>query len=305
VIGRVVVALVMSLLACSPAADAPEPRERPGPGPLVVYVVNYPLRYFAERIGGEQVQVVFPAPPGVDPAFWSPDGETVARYQSADLVLLNGAGYAGWVQRASLPRASLVDTSAAFGERWISLEGQVIHAHGPTGSHSHNGFAFTTWLDLEQARAQARAIAEAFAASRPAHAQGFRSRLTALESDLEGLDERLVAIAAKLDAAPLLFSHPVYQYLERRYGLNGRSLDWEPDAFPDPAAWRVLEELLESHPAQLMVWEATPLDETAQRLESLGVTGVVFDPCARRPESGDWLSTLNANLTRLETGLGL
>ena len=294
----------MSLLACSPAADAPEPRERPGAGPLVVYVVNYPLYYFAERIGGDQVQVVFPAPPGVDPAFWSPDGETVARYQGADLVLLNGAGYAGWVQRASLPRAALVDTSAAFEGRWISLEGQVTHAHGPTGSHSYNGFAFTTWLDLEQARAQARAIAEVFSASRPAHAQGFRSRLTALDSDLEGLDERLVAIAAELDAAPLLFSHPVYQYFERRYGLNGRSLDWEPDAVPDPAAWRALEELLESHPAKLMVWEATPLDETAQRLESLGVAGIVFDPCARRPGSGDWLSTLNANLTRLEAGLG-
>ena len=29
---------------------------------LTVYVVNYPLQYFAERIGGGHVKVVFPAP---------------------------------------------------------------------------------------------------------------------------------------------------------------------------------------------------------------------------------------------------
>jgi len=31
-------------------------------GPLLVYTVNYPLKYFAERIGGEHVRVEFPAP---------------------------------------------------------------------------------------------------------------------------------------------------------------------------------------------------------------------------------------------------
>ena len=45
---------------------------------LTVYVVNYPLKYFAERIAGEHARVVFPAPRDVDPAFWNPDTETVA-----------------------------------------------------------------------------------------------------------------------------------------------------------------------------------------------------------------------------------
>ena len=53
---------------------------------LVVYVVNYPLQYFAERIGGTNVQVEFPAPLEGNPAFWSPGFETVAAYQGADLI---------------------------------------------------------------------------------------------------------------------------------------------------------------------------------------------------------------------------
>jgi hypothetical protein len=56
---------------------------------LTIYTVNYPLTYFAERIGGDLVSVVFPAPPDVDPAFWVPD---TAKVRSFLLVLpdLNG-----------------------------------------------------------------------------------------------------------------------------------------------------------------------------------------------------------------------
>ena len=61
---------------------------------LKIYVVNYPLQYFAERIGGDKVDVFFPAPSDVDPAFWTPGREVVRQYQQADLILLNGADYA-------------------------------------------------------------------------------------------------------------------------------------------------------------------------------------------------------------------
>ncbi len=51
--------------------------------PLTVFVVNYPLQYFTERIGGEHVNVVFPAPTDVDPAYWMPDRPTIANFQRA------------------------------------------------------------------------------------------------------------------------------------------------------------------------------------------------------------------------------
>ena len=122
---------------------------------LTVYTVNYPLQYFAQRIAGERAEVVFPAPGDVDPAFWQPSAEDIASYQRADLILLNGAGYAKWIQRVALPRRKLVDTSATFRDRYIQVDGAATHSHGPNGDHSHAGTAFTTWLDLELAHAQA------------------------------------------------------------------------------------------------------------------------------------------------------
>ena len=72
--------------------------------PLTIYTINYPLQYFAQRIAGEHAQVISPGPADEDPAFWMPDTETIQRYQQADLILLNGAGYARWTKRVSLPR---------------------------------------------------------------------------------------------------------------------------------------------------------------------------------------------------------
>jgi zinc transport system substrate-binding protein len=290
------------VLACGPGERADEFR-RAGPeagGPLTVYVVNYPLRYFAERIGGEFVRGVLPAPADVDPAYWSPDAETVAAYQAADLILLNGAGYSRWVERASLPRARLVDTSASFRDRLIAQGAATTHIHGPEGAHSHADLAFTTWLDPALAILQARAVAEAFSEARPEQAAAFGSGLAALESALAELDTKLGQTAREIGETPLLFSHPVYQYFVHRYGLNARSLHWEPDAPPDERAWRAFEELLAEHPARWMIWEATPTEATVRKLEALGLRSIVYSPCTGAPEQGDFLSVMRRNAAAFE-----
>jgi zinc transport system substrate-binding protein len=296
---------MLALVGCAESEESHTAlTESAADAPLSVYVVSEPLRSFARRIGAEQVEVSFPAPPGVDPAHWSPGAETLADYQRADLILLNGAGYASWVARASLPRAALVDTSAAARDDLIEIREGVTHQHGPDGEHRHLGTAFTTWLDPQLATLQAQAVAAAFQAARPESADTFRANLASLESELSSLDARLTQATSRLDGAPVLFSHPVYQYFERRYGLDGRSLDWEPDAHPADAAWAALDALLAGHPAELILWEAEPLDETRRALEERGVRSVVFAPGGGRGAAGeDWLALMAENAARLEKAL--
>lgn len=268
--------------------------------PLEVYTVNYPLAYFAERIGGSVVKVTFPAPPDVDPAFWSPPVATVQRYQRADLVLLNGAGYAGWVNRVSLPRKSLVDTSRSFRDRTIQVEDLVTHGHGLSGEHSHGGTAFVTWLDFGQATEQARAIKDALVRTRPASRAGFEANFAQLAQDLESLDKRLRAAFAPLAGQPLLASHPVYQYMARRYALDLKSVIWEPDEVPSAGEWRKLRDWVSSHPAKWMLWEGAPRVETVSRLQEMGIESIVFDPCSKAPMSSDFSSAMRSNIANVE-----
>jgi zinc transport system substrate-binding protein len=284
------VMLVFALLAGSVGA---------GEGKLVVYTVNYPLQYFAQRIAGEHAEVAFPAPGDVDPAFWQPSAEDVAAYQQADLILLNGAGYAKWIRRVSLPRRKLVDTSAGFRDRLIQVEGGVTHSHGPKGEHSHAGTAFTTWLDLTLAVEQARAISQALARMRPEQAAEFEGNFRALADDLLALDERLRAAVAANPGRRFIASHPIYQYLQRRYGLDLQSLMWEPDQDPGEGEWVALGARLAQHPARWMLWEGEPSPGSVARLRGMGVQSLVLEPAANRPVQGDFLSIMNRNLDNL------
>lgn len=268
-----------------------------------VYVVNYPLAYFAERIAADAAEVVFPAPPDEDPAIWQPDVETIGKFQRADLILKNGASYARWTHHATLPPSRVVDTSHGFRERYIAMEDAVQHAHGPDGEHAHIGTAFTTWLDPTLAAHQAEAIRERLVTLLPERTAELQRNCDALEHDLHALDERLQAMTRDHHDQPLLASHPVYQYVARAYHLNLVSVHWEPDESPTVEQWAELDELLTTHPAKCMIWEAPPQGETAAGLQRRGVNCIVFYPCSNLPPDGDYLQTMNDNIERLHAAL--
>ncbi len=272
-------------------------------GPLSVYVVNAPLETLARRIGGEHVEVAFPAPPGVDPAYWMPTPDVIRAYQSADLILENGAGYAAWLRQATLPRRTRVDTSAAFADRLIATTGAVTHGHGPEGAHSHGGTAFTTWLDPGLATLQARAIADAMIERRPQHEAELRAGLERVEAELAALDARLEAALAPLRGRTVLFSHPVYQYLARRYGLTGHTLHWEPGEPAPPEDWEDVARWVEEGPTSVILFEGEPHAEVEARLRALRIETIVFAPGGGAAKSKDWLEVMAENVAAVEQAL--
>ncbi len=268
--------------------------------PLNVYVVNYPLKYFAERIGGDEVQVTLPVPVDVDPVYWTPRIADIGAYQQADLILLNGAGYAKWVNTVSLPRSKTVDTSRGFKNKYITVKETMTHSHGAEGEHAHEGLAFTTWLDLSLAAKQAEAIENALSRKRPEQKDRFMVNYQSLEKDLMELDIRMKAAVSSGNTMPIIFSHPVYEYLEKAYGLNGKSVHWEPDQDPTPNQVTELTKLLDHHPAKWMIWEGAPIKSAMNALSTMGIQSAVFNPCGNIPPGGDFLSVMRHNLANLE-----
>jgi len=265
-------------------------------GPLSIYVVNYPLKYFAERIGGEHVNVEFPAPADGDPAYWTPDLSDIAAFQKADLILLNGAGYAKWVAKVSLPRSKIVNTSRQFKDRYITTKEALTHSHGAAGEHAHESLAFTIWLDFELAARQADAIATAMGRKRPELQKTFQNNYKALVADLKRLDQDIQAIVSRNPAKPLIVSHPVYDYFARRYRLNIVSVHWEPDQVPGDSQLTAFKGILKRQPAHWMIWEGEPVQTSVDKLRTLGVDSLVFDPCSNSPDQGDFMTVMQRNV---------
>ncbi|MBW1762932.1 MAG: zinc ABC transporter substrate-binding protein [Deltaproteobacteria bacterium] len=124
--------LALVAFGCSKndAQEAAAPKDERAPS---VYTVNYPLAYFAERLAPEGVEIVFPAPPDVDPAFWKPAPDAIGRYQRADLILLNGAGYARWTRYATLPKSRVAVTTDGCRDELLQASETVTHQHGLGG----------------------------------------------------------------------------------------------------------------------------------------------------------------------------
>jgi zinc transport system substrate-binding protein len=295
-----VAALSILLAGCSGEKGAETGSSPIGPGKPLVYASNYPLQYFAETISAPLVDVRLPVPTGEDPAFWKPTPEDVLALQQADLVVLNGASYESWLNHVSLSVSQLVDTSEGFKEQFIAQEEAATHSHGLDGEHEHSATAFTTWLDPGLAVEQARAIKDAFAARWPEHEGQFEAQFAGLVLELETLDAEVKEIVKGAPRMPVLFSHPVYQYFARRYGLNGRSVHWEPHDMPSDAMWQELTPLLLSHPAKWMIWEGEPSSDITAKLAALEIQSVVFDPCAGTPDDGDFPSVMKRNMTALK-----
>ncbi|KPP93151.1 MAG: zinc transport system substrate-binding protein [Rhodobacteraceae bacterium HLUCCA08] len=292
--------MITRLLAAFLILLAPLARAQDRP---VVATVNYPLAYFTERLAGDAVEVLFPVPDGVDPAFWRPGIADIATIQQADLIVLNGAGYAAWTTRASLPRSRLVDTSRGLQDRLIETE-TVTHSHGADGAHSHAAVASHVWLDPALAMVQADAVAGGLVRAGLLAEDSAGAALDPLKADLAALDEAGRAAFAPHAGQVILASHPRYHYLARAHGVEVSALDWGAGEMPDDDQWRALSALVSDTGATLFLWEAAPPPDAAARLAELGLTGVVYPSLGWAPETGDFLSAQHDALAAIAAAGG-
>lgn len=238
------------------------------------------LAVLGQELAPNGVTVLYPGPDNENAADWAPDTATLRRYQQADLVLLVGANYAGWVATTALPRARMIDTSTPFTDRFISRDpDESDHQHGPSGpANHHTEIANTFWLDMILAQEEAKAIATAFVALWPEQSSVISNNLANLDTDLQKIHTDLIEEFAHFSGTTILASHPVYQYLERSLGLDIHSFHWEPHLHPSAKEWEEFDEVKDASRAEVMIWEKNPLPETLESLASRNIEVIVISP---------------------------
>ncbi len=283
-------ALVALALLASPAAA----QDRP-----VIVADSYPMAYLAERLAGHAADVRLAVPADRDPSSWRPTLAEIAEIQGADLIVLSGSGLADWTTRAALPRARTVDTGRGLSSELIPTE-TITHSHGEEGSHSHEGMASHTWLDLALAARQAEALAAALPRAVPEADIG--ATLAALLADLAALDAAGDALVEG-DPVPAIAAHPRYEYLGRAYGLDIASLDWERGTVPDAARLASLERLAGETGARVLIWEDEPPAEARIAVDAIGLAQAVVPPLAMPPAGKDFVSAMRGGLEALGAAL--
>lgn len=254
----------------------------------IIFASNYPLAYFAKRMCHTSVD--FPKTK-IDPSRWEPSASEVKKIQRADLILINGAGYEKWLPKVSNTKATVVDCSKAFRDQYIVREN--------SNSQENPDYYRTTWIDFTQAVRMLDAVKVALEKSDRWNKKEIEKNYRELKNELLTFDEQIKNIVSKNKALPLLVSDSNYDYFARRYGVNLKTLHWQHDHLPSEKQWRLLKHIVIDHPAKWMVWEIAPDPNIASGLKTCGVRSIVFNPCATKPQSGDFMTVMKQNVTNL------
>ena len=290
--------LVLTLSACQPATQSKSIATTENKTPVIV-VVNYPLQFIVESLVGPEFEVLNPVPPDANPETWLPDDAMIQTIQQANLIVTNGASFADWVKKLSLPRSKVLRTSLSLKDALITVPDFEVHSHGTGGAHSHAGTVAFFWLDPVLMSRQADAIAQRLIDIDPLQKKSITVNLKKLKDSLEPLSQMLDQLQAEYPGLHWFSERPVYQYLARRCGWTMHHLHWKQGTVPGDSEWETMKSLQQEHKIPFLVWEHQPTREQEKNLSEQGVTSVILDPLTVKPAQGDYVSEMQRQLKQL------
>ncbi|WP_294261232.1 metal ABC transporter substrate-binding protein [Propionivibrio sp.] len=187
-----------------------------------------------QRIGGERVQVHTLVGQDADAHVYQPTPADARTLAKARLVVVNGFGFEGWIERlikSSGYRGKVV--TASSGVKTLKLP----HLKGERGHAHHGDVDPHAWQDLSNALIYVDNIAQALSEADPAGQTVYQANAAKYKQEISALDSeiRQAFKAIPVERRRVVTSHDAFGYFSRAYGIGfispvGINTDAEPSA---------------------------------------------------------------------------
>ena len=218
---------ILLIAACSSneAKNEPTTDDR-----LSIYTTVYPLQYFAERIGGDAVDVQSIYPPGSDEHTFDPTQKAMMALADSDLFFFIGLGLEGFVENAEKTlkneHVKMIATAEAITEDMLSEghdhddDDEAEHDEHGHEDHDHSALDPHVWMSPVLSDALAYSIKEALIEAAPDKKAIFEKNFEELREDLLVLDRNFIDMASNAPAKTFYVSHAAFGYIADTYGLE-------------------------------------------------------------------------------------
>ncbi len=203
--------------------------------PLPVVASFSILADMVKQVGGPHVQVSSLVGPNSDAHVFDPTPADAKRLAAAKLVVVNGLGFEGWLNR--LVKSSGYKGPVLTASKGVKTIPMAESDHGHGHSHSHAAPDPHAWQSLLNARQYVENIRVALSAAMPAHSADFQSRATDYLKQIDALEKSTQAriAAVPMERRRVITSHDAFGYFARAYKftfypLQGLSTASEPSA---------------------------------------------------------------------------
>lgn len=250
------------------------------------------LADFARAVGGSDVSVTSLVGPNGDSHVYEPTPADVKKVTKARVIVVNGLGLEGWLNRlleASGSKAAVVVASQGVA---TMAQGEARHDHeiGEEAAAGPGGIDPHAFQDVGNAIIYVGNIAEAFCAAEAETCPSFRRNADDYVMRLKTLDAEVRATVARIprDKRRVITSHDAFGYFAHAYGVKflapeGLSSDAEASA-ADVA--KLIEQIRAEKASALFVENISDkrLIEQIARETGLKVSGVLFSDALSPPE---------------------
>jgi zinc transport system substrate-binding protein len=224
---------VLFLVACN-SEDVQETKKGSEGGKLTAFTTIYPLQYFTERIGGDNVKIKNIVPPGADAHTVEVDLKTMVDLAESDAFIHTGTGLESYADSVvdSVKEKEVLIVNATENVNFIDSNELETHSeenheeHGQAIEESHDEHADEldrdphVWLDPERSIIVAENIMNALVKLQPENKEEFEANFADLKSDLEELDNEFENMVNQSKTKTFIVTHSAYGYWEDAYGLN-------------------------------------------------------------------------------------
>lgn len=205
--------------------------QKESPGKPVIFVSVLPQAYFAERIGGENIDVVVLIGPGQSPHSFEPTPKQIAKLSRADIYFTAGVSFEkGFIDKIkdSNPKLRVVASDAGIQKRVMKGHGHGVNEGGEhNDDEDRDGVDPHFWLNPVLAKIMARIMCDALIELKPSMKDVFNANLIKTNSDLDALDKKIADLLKPLNGGEFFVFHPSFGYFGDRYGLEQEPVEIE------------------------------------------------------------------------------
>ena len=234
-------------------------------GKLKVVASFYPLAFFAQEIGGEEVTVRQLIPDNLEVHTWQPSFADILAVDEADVIIYNGASLDHWFEEEILSNIDSSDKIIVETTKGVKLlETEPEHADEHEELYDPH-----TWISPFIAKQQAQNIYEALIQKDPNHEEYYSERWQNLKMRFEELDNNYLTGLSTKNKEEIFVAHSAFGYLADRYGFKqygviGISADEQPSA----SVYADLVEMMIEHETYVVYVDPVYSDESAQTLKN-------------------------------------
>ena len=250
---------------------------------------------FARNVGGDKIELTTLVGPDGDAHVYEPKPADAAAVATADVVLVNGLHFEGFLPRlveASATKAPVVELTKGV-EPIKSAEEEHDHDASAGAQHEeHGAYDPHAFQSIGNAKIYVKNIVDAFCTADAANCNAYKENAAAYTKKLDAVEGEVKAAILSIPESKrtVITSHDAFGYFQHAYGLTflapeGISTDSEASAADIVA---LIRQVKEDKASAIFVENITNprLIEQIASETKLNVSGTLYSDALSKPEEG-------------------